>query len=192
VPSLTALRRAGPGRVTLELDGRRWRTVPDDVVVRVGLVTGIELDRPLLRRLRAELGRARAQGVAGRALARRDLSRHELERRLDRARVAEAAAAEVVERLAGAGLVDDARVAAGRAAALAERGWGDAAITARLAGAGLREAVAREAVATIAPEADRARRLVAATPEPRRAAALLARRGFSAETVEDVLGAALD
>ena len=39
----------------LEVDGRPWRTVPDRVVVRCGLAADVELTRPLLRHLRAEL-----------------------------------------------------------------------------------------------------------------------------------------
>ena len=81
-PRLTALRRAGPGRVALELDGQPWRTVPDDVVVRAGLGTGMALERPVLRTLRRELQRAGGSG-GGRALARRDLSAQEVARRLD-------------------------------------------------------------------------------------------------------------
>ena len=70
VATLTALRRAGPGRVALELDGRPWRTVPDDVVVRCGLHAGLALDRARLRSSRTELQRAEALATAGRALAR--------------------------------------------------------------------------------------------------------------------------
>jgi len=192
VPRLTALRRARPGLVALELDGRPWRTVPDDAVARAGIAAGDELDRPALRRLRAELVRARGLRVATRALARRDLSAAELDARLGHARVAPAVAADVADTLERAGLVDDERFAAGRAAQLAARGWGDGAIAARLEGAGVDEAVARAAVAALEPEAARAEALVHAVDDPLRRARLLARRGFGEDTLERLAGAALD
>lgn len=191
-PRLTALRRAGPGRVTLVLDGRPWRTVPDDVVVRVGLVAGAPLERPVLRILRAELQRARALGVAGRALSRRDLSTSEVAARLERAGVPDPVAADVGRTLERVGALDDARVAAGRVASLAARGWGDAAIEAKLAAAGLDEALVREALAEAEPERERAKRLAAGTGDPAKLARRLASRGFAAETVADLIGAPLD
>lgn len=191
-PRLTALRRAGPGRVVLELDGRTWRTVPDDVVVRTGLEAGMVLERPVLRTLRRELQRARALGVAGRALARRDLSAQEVARRLDRAGVAAPVADDVGETLRGVGALDDRRVAATRAGSLAHRGWGDAAIAAKLTQAGLNEALVRDAVAGLEPEPGRARRVYATAADPAKAARRLAARGFAPETLSELLGAGLD
>ena len=170
------------------MDGTPWRVVPDEVVIRLGLAAGVRLDRPLLRRLGAELANSRARGLAGRALARRDLSRGELERRFAGARVGSGAGARTVEALVRAGLVDDARVARTRARALAERGYGDAAISARLAAAGIEEGEARAALAGLEPEDARARRLLSGERERARAARTLARRGFDPETVEAVLG----
>ena len=89
--------------------------------------------------------------------------------------------------LESAGLVDDRRLARRRAAALTERGWGDAAIAARLEREGLDDAEARAALEELPPEVERARTVAAGVAEPRRAASLLARRGFSFETIEDVL-----
>ena len=186
---VTALRRAAPGRVAIEVDGRPWRTVPDDVVVAARLTAGVELDRATLRLIRAGLVRARAVGVAGRALARRDLSRGEVAARLERARVHREDADRVVDSLASAGLVDDARVARTRAAALAGRGWGDAAIAARLEAAGVSASVTREALDALEPEADRARGLLEGDGDRRRSLKRLATRGFSAETLEEVAGA---
>jgi regulatory protein len=188
VPRLTALRRARPGTVLLEVDGEPWRRVPDDVVVRAGLAAGVELDRPTLRRLRAELSRARAVGLAARTVARRDVSVRELEDRLARAEVAPSTAVDVVAALQRVGAVDDARFARARAAALAERGYGDAAIGARLESAGVSEGLVREALAELPPESERARALVAREHDRAESVRLLARRGFSADTVEDVLG----
>lgn len=154
-----------------------------------GLAAGVILDRPRLRVVRAELARARARAVAGRALARRELSAAELAERLARARVGPAAGGAVLASLERAGLVDDARAARARAAALAERGYGDAAIAARLEVAGIDDAHARDAIAGLEPEIKRARRLVAGELHALKAGRLLARRGFGPDVGEEILDA---
>jgi SOS response regulatory protein OraA/RecX len=187
-PRLTAVRRARPGRVELEVDGRRWRIVPDEVVLRCGLAAGTALDRPLLRTLRRELLRAEALGLAARTVARRDLSERRLRARLAARGVRRADADGAVAALAGAGIVDDARAAESRARSLADRGWGDAAVAARLAGEGFGSDEARAALAGLRPERERAEELAARRGDARAAWKLLARRGFALETVEDVVG----
>jgi SOS response regulatory protein OraA/RecX len=183
-PTLTALRRAAPGRVALEVDGRPWRTVPDSVVAGAGLAAGVELDRETLRSIRHELARARGFATAGRLLGRRDLSARRLAERVER--TAGSAAGEVVSSLAEVGVVDDARASAARASALAARGWGDAAIEARLEGEGFEASTVHTALGALPPEERRAAALVAREPDRLRAARLLARRGFDPELVEDV------
>jgi regulatory protein len=162
--------------------------VPDEVVVRAGLAVGLELDRSTLRRIRRELARARGMAVAARTLARRDASADEVRTRLARARVEPSAAVDVVASLERAGALDDGRLAGARASALAARGYGNAAILARLEAAGVDEALAREAVGELAPEADRARLLAATQADRANTARLLARRGFPFDVVEDVVG----
>jgi SOS response regulatory protein OraA/RecX len=186
-PKLTALRRARPGTVLLELDGEPWRFVPDEVVVRCGLSSGVELDRPLLRLLRRELRRAEALDLAGRTLRRRDLSHRRLSERLERGGVAPAAGRSALLALSEARIVDDARLANGRAATLAERGWGDAAIAARLDAEGIPEAEAGSAIAKLESEAARAARAAVAMSDRRKVWALLTRRGFAEETIEAVV-----
>jgi regulatory protein len=188
VPTLTGLRRSSPGHVALEVDGRPWRTVPDDVVVRCRLIAGTELERPLLRKLRRELRRAEAVAFAGRALSARDLSRTRLKDRL-RARGFPPAVGEgAVAALAEVGLVDDRRLGLMRAEALAERGWGDAAIEVRLRREDVPEEVVREALASLPPERERAAALAASVNDRRAAWNLLSRRGFALETAEEVVG----
>jgi SOS response regulatory protein OraA/RecX len=187
-PSITALRRARPGRVALELDGRPWRVVTDDVVVRVGLAVGTVLDRERLRMLRLELRRAEAFALAGRALARRDSSRARLAQRLARAGVGPAPSREALDTLERLGLVDDARVARSRALALAERGWGDAAIAAKLEAEGISGELAATALGELASEEARAARLAKEVDDPRRAAVVLTRRGFGSDAVEAAVG----
>jgi regulatory protein len=185
---ITALRRKSPGRVAVEVDGRPWRVVPDDVVARCGLAAGTELERPLLRDLRRELRRAEALRTAVRALSHRDLSRRRLDERVRARGATRGESEDAVVALASAGLVDDARLARTRAAALAERGWGDAAVEARLEAEDVEPEVVRLALAELPPEAERARGLVQAQPDRRKAWSLLARRGFSPESAEAALG----
>jgi SOS response regulatory protein OraA/RecX len=136
-----------------------------------------------LRRLRAELRDAEALTAASRVLRRRDVSRRALDERLARAGVQAGARERAVTTLTEAGALDDHRLAERRAAGLAERGWGDAAIRARLEGEGLAPEHVEMALAELAPEAERAARLVTLAPDPRKAWNLLARRGFDPETV---------
>lgn len=187
-PTLTAVRRARPGRVALEVDGEPWRIVPDDVVLRCGLAPGVELERPLLRALRRELRRAEALGLAARAVARRDVSSQRLRERLLARGVRPELAEGAVATLASAGAVDDARTAGARARSLAARGWGDAAVTVRLAAEGFGPSDVKAAMATLEPERSRAEALAGGVGDPRAAWKLLAKRGFTDETVEDVAG----
>jgi SOS response regulatory protein OraA/RecX len=191
VPTLTALRRARRGWVALELDGRPWRAVPDVVVVRCGLHAGLALDRPRLRLLRSELKRAEALSSAGRALAQRPLSRRRLSEHLQQRDVPPPAEREALEVLTAAGLVDDARLASARAGALAGRGWGNAAIEARLDSEGVGVAQVQAALAELPAEAERAVAIAASIRDRRKAWSTLARRGFSPDVIESAL-ASLD
>jgi regulatory protein len=188
-PRLTGVRRARRGRVALELDGRPWRIVPDEVVVRCGLAPGLELDRARLRTLARQLRRAEALDAAVRVVARRDVSARRLRERLAARGVRTQEAESALAALASAGVVDDGRLAHRRAAWLAEKGWGDAAVEARLDGEGLPAEDVRAALAALEPEAARAVRIVEALDDPRTAWRLLARRGFAAEAIEDAVGA---
>jgi regulatory protein len=169
------------------VDGEPWRTVPDEVVIRCGLTTGVALERPLLRSLRRELRHAEALALARRTLRRRDLSSRRLAERLEQAGVAPSAERSVLQALTDARVLDDTRFAAARASALAERGWGDAAIVARLEAEGIAATDARNALAGLSAEPARAK-TISSGLDRAKAWALLARRGFDAETIEAVLG----
>jgi SOS response regulatory protein OraA/RecX len=159
--------------------------VPDSVVVSCGLAAGVELDRPLLRRVRAELRDAEALAAAARVLRRRDVSRRALDERLTRAGVGAGERDRAVTALVKAGALDDGRLAERRAEHLAERGWGDEAIRARLEREGIRGEDVECAISALPSEAVRAARLVAEAGDTRRAWALLNRRGFDPETAAD-------
>jgi regulatory protein len=146
------------------------------------------LDRAVARSLARELRLERALGTAVRTLRARPVSERRLRERLRNRGVRADAEDAALETLSDAGFVDDERLARGRALALAERGWGDAAIEARLADEGLPESQVAEAVAELEPAARRAAGLIAGLP-PRKSWALLQRRGFEVETLESVVGA---
>lgn len=188
MPVITALRERPRGRVEVDLDGRSWRLVPADAVVRAGLVVGRALDRETARALGRELRRSKALDVALRALRYRDYSRSRLETRLAGRGTSAATRQDALETLEQAGLVDDARVAASRAQALAGRGFGDVAIRFSLAREGLAAEVVDEALAALDPEPERARRLLSERGGTAKTVRWLAAKGFAAATLEDMGG----
>jgi SOS response regulatory protein OraA/RecX len=188
MPTVTALRNEGRGRVGVDLDGTPWRTVPLVVVVKAGLGVGVELDRTRARCLGRELRRSDALATAGRVLSRRDLPLRSLDRRLERAGVAPATRSEAIETLARAGLVDDQRFAMTRAEALAARGRGDAAIRWDLKGQGVAAGEIERAVEALEPERERAQAIAGRKGRTPQTARSLSRNGFADESVEAALG----
>jgi SOS response regulatory protein OraA/RecX len=183
---VTALRERKRNRVAVELDGRPWRVLPTDAVVRAGLTVGHPLDRSTARELAREIRRAKALAAATRSLAASDRSQRALEQRLARAGHSAAAREDAIASLARAGAIDDARLAGSRAELLARRGYGDAAIRADLRRRQIGPDVAASALATLEPELERLRRALeneSVTPALLRR---LARRGFSRDTLDEV------
>jgi regulatory protein len=187
VAVVTGLRETRGGRVAVELDGVPWRMLPLEVVARVQLATGEELDRPRLRQLARELRRSRAVSSAVRAVQHRDLSSQRLRERLERRGVPRAERDEALGVLERAGFVDDARYALRRAAALANRGHGDAGIRWQLEGEGVPPDLVAAALGELESEQARARRVVEARGPGVRTARELARRGFGEDAVEAAL-----
>jgi SOS response regulatory protein OraA/RecX len=189
MPIVTALRASGRGRVAGAPEGWTWRTIPLEVAVRAGVTAGVELDRTRARSLRRELRRSEAVAGAARALRARERTAHELDSALTRKGVRRPERAEAIATLARAGLVDDVRVASARAASLAARGRGDAAIRWELERLGVASELVEHALGGLRPERERAESVVARAGSPRGAGALLARRGFDADTIEALCGA---
>jgi SOS response regulatory protein OraA/RecX len=185
-PVVTALRERKRGRVAVELDGRPWRVLPADAVVRAGLGVGRRLDRSTARELARETRRAKALAQATRTLATSGRSRGELEQRLARAGHAGTAREEALATLDRAGLVDDARLAEDRAELLARRGYGDLAIRADLRRRQIASEAATNAVESLAPESERIRELLAGKSITPALLRRLAGRGFSRETLDEV------
>ena len=184
MPVVTALRERPRDRVEIDLDGRSWRLVPADAVVRAGLCVGRTLDRETARALGRELRRSAALGVALRALRYGDYSRSRLEARLASRGARPDTRDAALEALEQAGLVDDARVASNRAQTLAGRGYGDAAIRFSLAGEGLAAEIVAEALAGLEPEAERARGQVERRGRGPKTMRWLAARGFDEAVLE--------
>lgn len=128
-----------------------------------------------------------ANEVALRALRTRDLSVAELEQRLVERGVGEEHAATTIAALVRTGLVDDARLAERRAAALADRGAGDSLIRHRLRALGIDRDLIEDAVAALAPEQERVLRILERRGAGPRTARYLAGKGFSEETVREVV-----
>jgi SOS response regulatory protein OraA/RecX len=188
MPVITALRERPRGRVEIDLDGKSWRLVPADAVVRSGLVVGRALDRETARALGRELRRSKALDVAFRALRHRDYSRSRIEARLAGRGTRAATLKDALETLERAGLVDDARVGSARAQELAGRGFGDAAIRYALEGEGLTAEVVEDAIAILDPEPERARVVLEARGRTPKTVRWLAAKGFDAATLEDLGG----
>jgi len=183
VARITALRERGTS-VSVALDGSPWRTFPVAAIVEARLGVGLELDRDRARTLARALRRQRAEQVAVRALARREQTRVSLDARLARAGVPDADRRQVVERAGDAGLVDDVRFARRRAQQLADRGAGNLLILDDLARQGVPEKVARETAAALAPEGERAARIVKARGASAKTLRYLVSRGFSEDALD--------
>jgi SOS response regulatory protein OraA/RecX len=185
-PVVTGLRERKGGRVAVDLDGRPWRVLPTDAVVRAGVAAGRPLDRSTARELAREVRRAKALAAATRSLAASDRSRRALDQRLTQAGHSASAREEAIASLARTGAVDDVRLAASRAGLLARRGYGDAAIRADLRQRQIETEIAASAVAALEPEPERLRRLLdneCLTPALVRR---LAGRGFSRDSLDEV------
>ena len=185
-PVVTGLRERKRGRVAVELDGRPWRVLPANAVVRAGLAVGRELDRPTARELAREVRRARALAAASRSLAATDRSRRALEQRLASAGHSAAAREETIASLARAGAIDDTRLAESRAELLARRGYGDAAILADLRRRLIEPETAASAVAALEPEPDRLRRVLEGEVVTPALLRRLSARGFSRTALGEV------
>lgn len=191
MPAVTRLRTAGTGRVEVEVDGERWRTFPEEVVIRAGLARGLELERPFLRILRRELRRHRALAAAKRLLV-RPLSERRLDERMRRGGFGARERAEALEILRRAGLLDDERFARDRAELLAERDKGDALIRHDLRSQGIDAETVENALAALEPESSRAVRAAASRGGGVAAARYLTRRGFGEDAIETAFGSVAD
>lgn len=134
---------------------------------------------------------AGALEAALRAIRHRDLSAADLEERLAGRGYGESERAEALATLSRTGLLDDRRFAESRAATLAGRGAGDALIRHDLEHAGVGSELVEDVLGLLAPEPERARRVVERRGLGPRTARYLRSKGFSEETVVAVVAAAV-
>jgi regulatory protein len=134
--------------------------------------------------------RPTALEAATKVLARRDRSAADLTAYLERRGTAADEAATAVERLRQAGYVNDARYATARAGVLADRGYGDEAVRFELEREGLAADEIEAALATLAPERERALELLRRAKSPLAAIRRLAAKGFGADSLESALAEA--
>jgi regulatory protein len=131
--------------------------------------------------------RRTALEAAAAALARRDHSTSGLVGYLAERGIDSDEAQEAVDRLAGAGYIDDGRTASVRAESMAGRGYGDAAIRADLEARGLTAERIDVALAALDPESERARSILDRDGATARTARRLIAKGFSDDTVESAI-----
>jgi regulatory protein len=174
--------------IALRLDGKAWLRVEPEVFLELDVSAGDEIDDARRAAVEEALARARARLFVVRSLAVRMQSRVEIEKKLAARDVPPDIAQEAIERAVGYGYIDDESLAGQLARGMRARGYGrrraeqklhTRGLTGQVAGDALDTAYEAEDEATLARKA-LGRRPVGGDAERRRAAAFLARRGFSA------------
>ncbi|HEY0389799.1 MAG TPA: RecX family transcriptional regulator [Gaiellales bacterium] len=196
VIALTASR--SPGQlVSVGLDSGERFLLSTRRLAELRLAAGDELDSRRVRELREAAEDERNEQRVLRLIAVRPRSRTELAHRLAEWQVREPRAQALLERLESAGLLDERQLAADVSEGLRRRGHGSLRAAHDLDRLAVDPATAAPVVGDhAATDAARARALLVsrfghgpyAAAAARRAAALLARRGFGAEVVSEVLG----
>ena len=193
-----------PGYHLVDIDRGRFASLPGESLAGLGLAVGREIGPRVLTRLQELADLEAAHRAALRALGRRAHARLDLRRRLLQKQHPPAAVDGALDRLAAAGLLDDARFAREYAATRATRGGGRGAarLVRDLVTQGVDRRVAEEAArAALADEgvdpdvaarvvAERRARQLAGLPGPvrrRRLLAFLARRGFTGPEVRQLV-----
>jgi regulatory protein len=189
-------RRAGDPMVDIELEGGERLRVHERRILEHRLETGAEVGGAGLAALRSAAASDATERRALRLIARRPRSRAEMRRRLEEWGIDHAQAREVLERLTAVGALDDGALARAIGEERRRAGHGRLRVEADLDRLAVAAHARPEAAGGAQDETARARGLVELRygPPPydradrRRAAALLVRRGFDADTVEAVLG----
>jgi regulatory protein len=184
------------------VDRGRFASLPVESLLGLDLLVGRAIEPLMLERLQELADLEAAHRAALRALARRAHARFDLRRRLLQKQHPPAAVDGALDRLSAAGLLDDARFSLDYAAAKARRGRGPARLVRDLQSQGVDRRVAEDAVrqslaaegvdpadAVRALAEKRARQLGGLPPavRKRRLSAFLARRGFEARQIWEVV-----
>ncbi len=135
-----------PGYVLVDVDRRRFASLPQDALADLPLVVGRPLDARSLTRLTRLADVEAAARAAARALARRGFALGDLRRRLLQRQHPAVAVDAALTRFAARGLLDDGRFALQYAASRAARGRGPARLVNDLLAQGVDRRVAEQAV----------------------------------------------
>jgi len=190
--------------VILVIEGSEDLTVHEDVVVALGLSAGTPLSAETLRSIATQAQVVRATQAASAQLAHRPRSRQELVRSLRQKGFDDGVAEQALAKLEKLGFINDARFARDLAQSLCRRNTGRRAIVYKLQKSGVSDELIQEAVAEVLEDVDDTERALEALQKrlgkwrglpamKRRAKSyqLLARLGFDADTIADVLRIAL-
>lgn len=195
-----------PGNIVVEMDGRRFSSLPADTVAGLELSAGLDLDDAQFDRLEHAANVEAAYLVAVRILAAMPRAVKELKRRVRQRGHEGSIADEAVARLEAAGLLDDEAFAKHFARTRLGRGHGPPRILTDLLSRGVERRLAERAIAEVVEAegvdtTDRIRALaekravqlgdIPEDTKKRRVLAYLGRRGYrgfeAVEIVEDVL-----
>jgi len=189
--------RSGGADVSVQLRSGERYVISVLSLSALGLAGRDPVDATTLAQLESAAAEWRAERTLLRLLAKRPRSQAEIERRLTGWNVPAEAAQRLLRRLADAGLVDDDRMAQDLSDSLRRRGHGSLRAAHDLERLGVADGPVSAAVHDHeAADTDIAREVVLTRfgegpydpPTLRRAAGLLARRGFDEHTIEHVLG----
>jgi regulatory protein len=198
-----------PGNIIVELDGRRFTSLPAQTVTALGLQERADLDDAQFERLQHAADVEAAYIVAVRILTAMPRAVEELKRRLRQRGHKASIAAEAVGRLEEAGVLDDGRFAEYFTRSRLARGHGPPRILTDLLSRGVERRLAEHSIAEVLESEgvdtnDKARALaekragqlgddLPADARRRRVLAYLGRRGFRGyevtEIVDEVLAA---
>ena len=204
MPILTGL-AADPrhhGYQLLEVDRRRFASLPDEAIAGLPLVMERAIDERTLSRLSRLADVEAAFRACTRALARRGFARQDLRRRLIQRQHPAAAVDAALVRLAASGLLDDAAYARQYAASRSARGRGPARLLSDLLAQGVERAMAEQAVSaalhdegvdplqaarTVAQQRAASLRALPLDVRRRRLTAFLVRRGYGGANLATVV-----
>jgi regulatory protein len=197
---ITALKpqQRNRNRVSVFLDDRYAFGLDRELVIKLGLHAGLEIDAARLAQIAKEAERKKAMDASFNLLSYRARSRREIETRLKRKGISETAISETAQRLAELGLLDDVKFAEAFARDRLEFARkGKRVIYAELRRKGVPKSVVEQVLARASDETEAAgavlakvaRRYAALEPRERyrKLHDLLLRRGFSFETIEHAL-----
>ncbi len=112
------------GRILVILEDETILRVTEDVVLRFGLVQGMDIDEDAVLEVERAAGAAGTRAAAARMVGRRALSKEELQRKLIQKGASEEDASDAAGWLEDIGAIDDAGYAAMLARHYGERGYG--------------------------------------------------------------------